>query len=161
MNRQELIAMMKDKMKSLLKFADTSNVFVTKDGQKIASSAPELSIDSEVFLLDGDGNQTPLEDGDYEMEDGTTITVTNGVVSAISTVENNQDNGDEVTTAMEDLPVETPPQDAPVDKELIKRIDALEKLMDDILPMVQKIMDSNVKMSNQIMEFAKQPESEP
>ena len=65
MNNKEAITKLKNTLKSLFKFATANTEYTTKDGIKISSSADELAIGSEVFLIDADGNQQPLEDGIY------------------------------------------------------------------------------------------------
>jgi hypothetical protein len=41
----------------------------------------ELAVGTEVFVADAEGNQTPAEDGDYVLEDGTTLKVAEGKVA--------------------------------------------------------------------------------
>jgi hypothetical protein len=54
-----------------------------KDGSKIELSA--LEIGAEAMLADGSGNTAPAPDGEYELADGTMVSVSAGLVSGIET----------------------------------------------------------------------------
>ena len=66
-------------------------------------SLPEVK--DNVWVLDVEGNRIPTEDGDYVLEDGTTIQVQNGVVVAIS-----------LPSAEPEEPVEAPVEEVPVEE---------------------------------------------
>lgn len=53
------------------------------DGTKIYSPAAELAEGVEVFTMDADGNPTPLADGEYTLDNGIAIVVTNGVIESM------------------------------------------------------------------------------
>lgn len=53
------------------------------DGTKIYSPAAELAEGVEVFVMDASGNPTPLADGEYTLDNGITIVVTNGIIESM------------------------------------------------------------------------------
>lgn len=55
----------------------------TKDFSIVATDKGELEVGAEVFVADEEGNRTPAEDGDYVLEDGTTLKVAEGKVAEI------------------------------------------------------------------------------
>jgi hypothetical protein len=78
-----------DKVKAL--FAETENtmaadtVFVkTKDGLIFNVKASELAVDAEIVMIDEAGVEQPIEDGDYVLEDDSTISIKAGLVSVIT-----------------------------------------------------------------------------
>lgn len=77
-----------DKVKAL--FADVApatedKIFVkTKDGKIFSVKAKELAVDAEILLVNEDATETPVEDGDYILEDESTITVKDGKVAVIT-----------------------------------------------------------------------------
>lgn len=54
------------------------------NGQEIQTSAEAFAEGVDVFVVNDQGEQIPLPDGDYTLEDGTTFTVAEGVVSAMA-----------------------------------------------------------------------------
>lgn len=62
----------------------TNTVFVkTKDGQIFLVKDTELKLESEVVLIDETGTEQAIENGDYTLEDGSTITITEGKLTLI------------------------------------------------------------------------------
>lgn len=74
-----------------------------KDGSKIDLSG--LEIGSEATLVDASGNSSPAPDGEYELVDGTMITVVGGKVEGIETPQ------------AEAEPIETPEAEMPMEME--------------------------------------------
>lgn len=54
------------------------------NGQEIQTSAEAFAEGVDVFVVNDQGEQIPLPDGDYTLDDGTTFTVAEGVVSAMA-----------------------------------------------------------------------------
>lgn len=55
-----------------------------ENGQEIQTSAEAFAEGVDVFVVNDQGEQIPLPDGDYTLDDGTTFTVAEGVVSAMA-----------------------------------------------------------------------------
>jgi len=54
------------------------------DGSMIYSSADAFAEGVDVFVMDADGNPTPLADGEYTMDNGMTIVVAAGVIESMA-----------------------------------------------------------------------------
>jgi hypothetical protein len=54
------------------------------DGTMIYSNADAFAEGVEVFVMDADGNPTPLADGEYTMDNGMTIVVAAGVIESMA-----------------------------------------------------------------------------
>jgi len=60
---------------------------ILEDGTKIGTSADAWSEGVDIFILDADGNQQALPDGEYKLTDGTTLLVEGGLLKAITPME--------------------------------------------------------------------------
>lgn len=58
-----------------------------ENGQEIQTSAEAFAEGVDVFVVNDEGEQIPLPDGDYTLEDGTTFTVAEGIVAAMGAAE--------------------------------------------------------------------------
>ena len=54
------------------------------DGTMIYSSADAFAEGVDVFVIDADGNPTPLADGEYTLDNGMTIVVSNGIIESMA-----------------------------------------------------------------------------
>jgi len=54
------------------------------DGTMIYSPAAEWAEGVEIFVMDADGNPSPLADGEYKLANGTTIVVAEGKIASIA-----------------------------------------------------------------------------
>jgi hypothetical protein len=54
------------------------------DGTMIYSNADAFAEGVDVFVMDADGNPTPLADGEYTMDNGMTIVVSNGIIESMA-----------------------------------------------------------------------------
>jgi hypothetical protein len=64
---------------------------ILDDGTKIGTSADAWSEGVDIFIVDADGNQQPLPDGEYKLTDGTTLMVEGGILKMITPVEVQQE----------------------------------------------------------------------
>lgn len=69
-----------------------------KDGSKIELTALEIGADA--MLADESGNTAPCPDGEYELADGTNVTVTEGKVSGIETAQAEEPASEEPADTM-------------------------------------------------------------
>jgi hypothetical protein len=60
---------------------------VLENGQEIQTTADAFAEGVDVFVVNDQGENIPLPDGDYTLEDGSSFTVTEGVISAIGAAE--------------------------------------------------------------------------
>ena len=67
------------------------------DGTEVRANVDELAEGVDVFVVDAEGNEIPAPDGDHTFEDGSTITVVAGKITAIKAFE------EEIDMSAEDL----------------------------------------------------------
>lgn len=106
----------------------------------------ELMVDMEVKIVNEDGTETPVEDGEYITENETTITIKDGKVVSIAEkemeVEPETPVEEETPIEAEEEPIEeeTPIEEKPNEVEILRgeievltaRIEALEKLIEEL-----------------------------
>jgi hypothetical protein len=54
------------------------------DGTMIYSNADAFAEGVDIFVMDADGNPTPLADGEYTLDNGMTIVVSNGIIESMA-----------------------------------------------------------------------------
>lgn len=64
---------------------------ILDDGTKIGTSADAWSEGVDIFIVDADGNQQALPDGEYKLTDGTTLLVEGGILKMITPMEVQQE----------------------------------------------------------------------
>ncbi|RYY51491.1 MAG: hypothetical protein EOO06_00370 [Chitinophagaceae bacterium] len=157
MNRNEMIQKLKDQFKSFLSFSETTVETIevtTEDGVKMMVNSAEITVGVEIFLVNEDGIQSPVENGDYKLEDGRTITVEDGKISAIAEKEESTEE-----TSVEDAPVEfaeeTSVEETSSENDLETRVAALESQVSEILSKMETMSLNNNQMFSKIEEFSK------
>lgn len=163
MNRNETIKSIKESLKKLFsaeekKFSD----YTLTDGSKITCPETELSVGCEVYALDDMGNQTPLENGDYVLSDGRTITVENNAVTAISEQTSTESetpvsDANVANTAMADGMADTPADQG----DLASRVADLEAQLEEILNLLKSMADGTAEAQSQMMSAVKKIADEP
>jgi hypothetical protein len=175
MNRQETILSIRESLKKLFsateekKFSD----FVLTDGSKI-TTAGDLEIGAEVYAVDEMGNQTPLDNGDYVLNDGRTITVMDNKLTNISGEESTEDESP-VSDASMDTTSGQEPKDAPKmekmtdgmadapsdESDLAQRVSDLEAHLEEILNLLKQMSEAQTSSTQQMMSkiktFAEEP----
>jgi hypothetical protein len=164
MNRNETIASIKESLKKL--FSATEDVkcssFVLSDGTKITSTASDLAIGVEVYAIDDMGNQTPMDDGDYVLNDGRTITVEGNKISNIAGETSTEDESPVSDASpkmekMDDGMAEKPSGEG----DLATRVGDLESQIEEILNMLKSLTSSQTQANEQMMSKIKMVADEP
>lgn len=149
MTKLELI---KTKLASLLlQFATikTDKAVLEYDGE-------ELKVETEVFVVDENGERKPAEDGNYVTEEGKTIVVADGKVTEILEKEEEVEPTEEPTEeekpeeveaedVVEETPAEEPTEEVveePKD-ELNERLTALETKVEELIAIVEKLVEKS------------------
>jgi cell division protein FtsB len=148
------------------------------DGTIIVSEAEEMAVGAVLSILSEDGEQTPLPEGTYELEDGTKFSVdAEGVVTEIAEVEEEEE---EEAPAEEEEVVEASAEDKEaalfeevgmVVKELLEEVrndiarltSELDELRGENLAKDENIADlqeENTNLSAQVKELNEQPAAE-
>ena len=98
-------------------------IFVkTQDGQIFLVKAPALALDVEIVLVDEAGVEQPILDGDYILEDNSTISVLEGKVAEIATAEEE---------AGEEAEVEAPVEEVVAEEVILEAIPAGDYILED------------------------------
>jgi predicted RNase H-like nuclease (RuvC/YqgF family) len=112
-----------------------------KDGSKIDLSG--LEIGAEAMLVDESGNLSPVADGEYELVDGTMITVVGGKVEGIETPQ------------AEAEPIEMPEEEIPMESDKFTEIDGtIENLKAENEALKAKIASIEGKFSQAINDLS-------
>jgi hypothetical protein len=171
MERNELLKNIKEQFKKLI-FATENYTCTTKDGKNlIVMGGTDVATGLEIYEVNADGTQKPLENGEYKLMDGRSIMITDNVISEVKMPEAPaaEAPAEEVEmcgeTNMEDMPVEMPEsEDEEEDKDekgmMAKRIEALEAQITEIMNMLSGTMEKTSKMSEQIVKLSDQPAGE-
>lgn len=131
----------------------------TKDGKILSTETETVEIGSVLYGVDDQGNQIPVEDGSYELEDGKTIEVKESIVTEIA---------ESTTEAVEEV-TEEDMSEEPIVEEVTKeegddsetRLSKLEADVAELMSMLQSMSENSQKLSTKVEEFASQPASEP
>lgn len=89
-----------------------------ENGQEIQTSAEAFAEGVDVFVVNDEGEQIPLPDGDYTLEDGTTFTVAEGIVAAMGAAEVEEAAKEEEMSAETEL--EEPAVEAALSREEVQ-----------------------------------------
>lgn len=180
MNNIEILNKLKETLKSNLKsfmaFADNTNYteVTTTDGKKL-QVVGEVAVGSEVYILDDAGVQTPLEDGEYVLDNGLTISVmANKIDEVSSSTEEASDTETDMTAPQEmaDNTNPTTPEDttsAPTEDTtgtdkiaaLEEKVAMLEEAIQSIMDFINTQGDANQQMMSRIEKIADSPAAEP
>ena len=178
MDKKETLDKIKESLKNLMSFSAEmtkekkfSNYDLT-DGTTISSTEDELEVGVSVFKIDENGNQTPLDNGDYVLTDGRTIKVEDNEIKAIMVSKPEMDDNEEemgknkpenkLEQKMEEdgKPVQKSDDETDMEtsKQLMARVIDLEKQVEDILAVVSKMgkvqNDVSEKMMSKIKELS-------
>lgn len=190
MDKQKLFSETNEILKRLLRFTEEKkfNNFTLTDGTNITISSPDLEIGAEVYMIDELGNQTPLDNGDYVLQDGRTFTVADNCITDIKSPEGDgtdvESKGDTTTDAVEAEKQEMDANGLPeghdkkeeevkegeevvedADKDMSKRLEDLEKAVAEIMNLLNKMGDTqndvNEQMMSKIESFGSEPGDKP
>jgi hypothetical protein len=168
--RNELFSTIKKDLLKLFSFsAEKFSSYVLSDGTKITTEN-ELIVGAEVFKLDELGNQSPLDKGDYVIEDGRTIVYDGSAITEIkdAQLEKTQeevpveDLKKEEEIKAEDMPVvEVETKEVETENTMDVRVADLEKMVVEILDILKTITEgqnkANEQMMSKMMEFGAEP----
>ena len=146
------------------------------DGTIVVSEADELAEGVVLNILSEDGEQTPMPQGTYSLEDGTEFTTDeNGVVTEVSAKEEEEEveQKEEEEVEMEEATDETMLEEVGnVVRELLENVtnelntikSELDELRGENLSKDENIVDlqnENVELSKQVNELGSEPSAEP
>ena len=177
LTKDEAVLKIKEQLKKLMSFSDEvapvaaeavkMESMKLKDGSEIMiPDGSNLEPGVEVFKVDSTGNQTPCEDGTYELESGQSIVVTGGLIESVSDAVEAPADGEKpaespVDPAKMEAAIPTDgktAEQAPVGGEdLTARVAALEDQIAQILELLQGMSNAQEMAMNRITEIAEAP----
>lgn len=149
------------------------------DGTIIVSEADELAEGVVLNILSEDGEQTPMPEGTYSLEDGTEFsTDANGVVTEVSAKEEEEEVEQEEETEEVEMEEETTTEDTMLEevgnvvRELLENVTSelntikaeLDELRGENLAKDENIVDlqnENIELSKQVEDLGSEPSAEP
>jgi len=183
MNKGEQIYQIKQALKKLFSLSDQEQVvddtemekkmftdFEVEDGTKVTTPAAELEVGADIFGINLEGNQYPLDNGDYKLTDGRVVSVEDNKVKSISepamTEESPVTSADLEKVAMEEMPVGEEPsveievEDAEVVPSAEERIAKLEEIVGKVLMAVDEMKKAHEEMMSSMKKFSSEPGAE-
>lgn len=161
--KEQLLRKLGEKLKASL-FSEEVEVTL-QDGSKLIISG-DLAIGVSVTNSDG----SPVTNGEYILEDGRTMSVTDGVVAEIKEAEaSKEEEVTEVEQASEgEAPADTPVEENTEEKSVEDRLTALESVVNQIIANLEtqsQVNEAQMEKQNtleeKVNEFAKQPADTP
>jgi hypothetical protein len=129
-----------------------------KDGSKIELTALEIGADA--MLADESGNTAPCPDGEYELADGTNVTVTAGKVSGIETAQAEEPASEEPADSMP-APAAMEEQFSAIDSEIEVLKATNESLKAELSKMEGKFNQAFAELIAVVEGLSKLPSVEP
>jgi len=183
MNKGEQIYQIKQALKKLFSLTDGATVesdtemekkmfndYELEGGGKMTCSSDTLEVGSDVFGINLEGNQYPLDNGDYKLTDGRTVSVEDNKVKSISepamVEESPVSSADLEKVEMEEMPVgeesiEVEVEDAEVMPSADERISKLEEVISKLMITIDEISKAHSEMMGNMKKFSQEPGAEP
>jgi len=176
MNKKDAVNNIRETLKKLVKLSKEITKFGSlelTDGTKVTIKSEDLEVGGEIYQLDDQGNQTPLDDGEYTLTDGRTFVVKSNLIDSISGDDGNDDeDSSETPEDIEnkkmdsnlpeghDSAVADEKNEKSPDK-VMSRLDDLEKAIEDIKEVLDKMSSIQNDVNEQMMSSIKKFSSEP
>jgi len=150
MNLKERISDIFDNYSVALKVEDKEQkvalmaTAILESGQEITTDADAFAVGVSVFVMNDENERIPLPDGDYLLEDGTTLVVAEGMVAEIKDAEAPAEEVEEVVEEVE----------ASVD--MITREDVASMIADAVAEAKKEFSSQLEERDNKITELSKQ-----
>lgn len=141
-----------DKIKAALAEAVQFRNVTTDKGVLSWEGDEDLAVGAEVFIEDAEGNRAPAEDGDYKLEDGTTVKVEGGKVAEILEPEA------EVDAEEEPAAEETKPDAIAA---LEGRVKALEDVVKELQTAMTEMSEGTELIAQKVGKLMKEPAAKP
>ena len=162
MNKSQLVEKIKAQLKSLVsqKFAE-----IKAGDLMITSPDEELAIGSEVFTVDTDGNNIPLTDGEYTLDNGVKIAVVAGKVEAMVNPEAEVEAAVEEVVAPEgeEVEVEEPETEEKPEEDMPSTTEEMKALLERVVKceeMITELVKQKEQMAQEFSKIAEQPSME-
>ena len=119
----------------------------------------EIAEGKEVFVLNAEGVQEVLADGDYTLSDGYTITVVDGIVNAMVEPEVDEEMSEELPAGegVEVTSTEDPAEIAEVVDNNAEELAVLQEQVAELVDIVSEVAAENAELRKKFAKFSKQP----
>lgn len=175
-NKEQIMTNIRLNLKKLLRFTSNFNNFILSDGTQVTTSSSDIEEGAEVYQVDDQGNQTPLDNGDYVLQDGRTFTVQDNKVTVIALpeedgtdVETGDVETDDVEMGADGLPAghdgkpqdskDKPEIDEQADGDMSSRLEALEAQVAELMNIINQLAPATNEANEQIMSTVQKMES--
>lgn len=141
--------------------------FEVEDGTRLTTPSETLEVGADIFGINLDGNQFPLDNGDYKLTDGRVVSVEDNKIKSISepamAEESPVSSADLEKVAMEEMPigeVEVEVEDAEVTPINEERIAKIEEILGKVLMAIDSINKAHEEMMGNMKKFSEEPATE-
>lgn len=141
--------------------------FEVEDGTRLTTPSETLEVGADIFGINLDGNQFPLDNGDYKLTDGRVVSVEDNKIKSISepamAEESPVSSADLEKVAMEEMPigeVEVEVEDAEVIPINEERIAKIEEILGKVLMAIDSINKAHEEMMGNMKKFSEEPATE-
>lgn len=180
MNRGEQIYQIKQALRKLFTSTEESikedtemekkefSDFELEDGTKLTSPSSTLEVGADVFGINLDGNQYPLDNGDYKLTDGRVVSVEDNKIKSISepamteespvTNADMQEEGEIIVEEKEEEKMEVEIEVGEKNSE--ERIAKIEEVLAKVLMAIDEINKAHSEMMGNMKKFSEEPATE-
>jgi hypothetical protein len=182
MNKGEQIYQIRQALKKLFSSTDSASIesdtemekkmfndYELEGGGKMTCSSDTLEVGSDVFGINLEGNQYPLDNGDYKLTDGRTVSVEDNKVKSISEPamieESPVTSADLGKVKMEEMPISEESIDIEVENaEMMpsadERIGKLEEVISRLMITIDEISKAHEEMMGNMKMYSSEPGAE-
>jgi hypothetical protein len=167
---KKLFSLTEDKVQSDTEMMEKKSFtdFEVQDGTKLTTPAASLEVGVDIFGIDLDGNQFPLNNADYKLTDGRIVTVEDNKVKAISEPSDIEESpvseADlekvKMQTEGEVIVEEKDKEEMQEEGEMIsteERIGKLEEVLGKVLMAIDEIKKAHEEMMGKVQRYSDEP----
>jgi len=181
MNKGEQIYQIKQALKKLFSLTEEKvkedtemekkmfSDYECEDGTRLTTPGDTLEVGADVFGINLDGNQFPLNNADYKLADGRVVSVEDNKIKSISEPamieESPITSADLKKVEMEEMPIgeesiEVEVEDAEVPSSADERIARLEEVLAKVLISINDIQKAHEEMMGSMKKYSEEPATE-
>ena len=181
MNKGEQIYQIKQALKKLFSLTEEKvkedtemekkmfSDYECEDGTRLTTPGDTLEVGADVFGINLDGNQFPLNNADYKLADGRVVSVEDNKIKSISepamVEESPVTSADLKKVEMEEMPIgeesiEVEVEDAEVPSSADERIARLEEVLAKVLMSIDDIQKAHEEMMGSMKKYSEEPATE-
>jgi hypothetical protein len=181
MNKGEQIYQVKQALKKLFSLTEEKvkedtemekkmfSDYECEDGTRLTTPGETLEVGADIFGINLDGNQFPLNNADYKLADGRVVSVEDNKIKSISepamVEESPVTSADLKKVEMEEMPVgeesiKVEVEDAEVPSSVDERIAKLEEVISKLMITIDEISKAHEEMMGSMKKYSEEPATE-